>query len=458
MKITLPSHSTQSHVSVERNYFEALKQVKDFAKINGLFSFIDSASIDQIVVFDQHDDFTQTLSDLLRVPGDHIRKTECAKIIDATLYLMTSDYYAYVYPQGIEPFPYQKLISHELAHLLHLRYLNNDFTKTGPLWFYEGFASFVANQFENAIKDLSYKHKHQIIHSKTRTYYMYFPKIVKELLSKESLINILKKSSEKHFIDWVESLLDKEETTTEENMIEENENIIELDYLDKTQRDLVLILPGGGYQYTSLREGAPVASVFKKQGYHTAIYHYRNQLLRHPFLIEEGMKKVLELKKDPYVKAIIIIGFSAGGHFALHLLEKLPHEFKAGILSYPVVTTNSKYIHTSSFTSLFGRRLTKEELKEVSLEHFVPKDMPPIFLWHTMEDQVVKVENSILLMEELKKQGIPTEIHLFPHGPHGLSLADETTPFDGVKPLEYKKQYKHVAHWVNLALDFIESL
>ncbi|GEM_PF-105957 len=458
MKITLPSHSKLSSASVERHYFEALKQVKDFAKINGLPFFSDTTIVEEIVVFDKHSDYAQILSDARRIPSDHINATECATIIDSSLYLMTSEYYAFIYPQGIEPFSYQKLIAHELAHLLHLNFLNNDSTKTGPTWFYEGFASFVANQFEHAVGELSYKHITQIINSKTRTYYMYFPKVIKELITKTSLSNMLEKASSDQFVEWVESLLEKDDSTKEEQSLDIRENILEIQYIDNTKRDLVLILPGGGYQHTSPRESKPVASVFQKRGYHSAIYQYRNQLLRHPFLMEEGIKKVLELKKDPLIDQIIIIGFSAGGHFALQLLEKLPSSFKAGILCYPVVTTNSKYIHTSSFTNLFGRKLLREELKEVSLEHFVFKGMPPLFIWHTMDDQVVKVENAILLLNELRKNDVLAEIHLFPTGPHGLSLADETTPFDGENPLEFKHKYSHVSSWVNLANTFIDTL
>ena len=40
------------------------------------------------------------------------------------------------------------------------------------------------------------------------------------------------------------------------------------------QRPLVLVVPGGGYNHVSPREGDPVALQFAAAGYHTAVLHY----------------------------------------------------------------------------------------------------------------------------------------------------------------------------------------
>ena len=41
------------------------------------------------------------------------------------------------------------------------------------------------------------------------------------------------------------------------------------------QRPLVLVVPGGGYNHVSPREGDPVALQFAAAGYHTAVLTYR---------------------------------------------------------------------------------------------------------------------------------------------------------------------------------------
>ena len=48
-------------------------------------------------------------------------------------------------------------------------------------------------------------------------------------------------------------------------------------------------------------------------------------------------------------------------------------------------------------------------------------------MWHTFQDGAVPVENSLLFASALRAAGVPFELHIFPDGDHGLSLADEQT-------------------------------
>ena len=67
-----------------------------------------------------------------------------------------------------------------------------------------------------------------------------------------------------------------------------SKNFIDLKLIDNQQRDLVLVLPGGGYSRTSDREADPIANIFNNAGFHTAIYYYRENLLLYPELQKEG--------------------------------------------------------------------------------------------------------------------------------------------------------------------------
>ena len=54
---------------------------------------------------------------------------------------------------------------------------------------------------------------------------------------------------------------------------------------------------------------------------------------------------------------------------------------------------------------------------------------PPAFLWHTADDGAVPVENTFAYARALVRHGIDPEVHVFPHGRHGLGLAqDEPGP------------------------------
>jgi dipeptidyl aminopeptidase/acylaminoacyl peptidase len=61
----------------------------------------------------------------------------------------------------------------------------------------------------------------------------------------------------------------------------------------------------------------------------------------------------------------------------------------------------------------------------MSAERRVTKDTPPAFLFHTVDDQAVPVENSLLYAAALRENGVPYEMHLFEHGRHGVGLAQD---------------------------------
>ena len=96
------------------------------------------------------------------------------------------------------------------------------------------------------------------------------------------------------------------------------------------------------------------------------------------------------------------------------------------ILSYPVITSG-EFAHRGSFNNLLRDQYTEEMLEKTSLEKQVNEYVPRAFIWHTYEDTVVPVENSLLFATELRRHHIPVEFHLFERGCHGLSLANELT-------------------------------
>jgi dipeptidyl aminopeptidase/acylaminoacyl peptidase len=59
----------------------------------------------------------------------------------------------------------------------------------------------------------------------------------------------------------------------------------------------------------------------------------------------------------------------------------------------------------------------------LSNEKQVTSQTPPTFLFHTADDNVVMIENSLLFAEGLRKAKVPYELHVFEKGPHGVGLA-----------------------------------
>lgn len=235
-------------------------------------------------------------------------------------------------------------------------------------------------------------------------------------------------------------------------------NRIVLYPLDFHKRDLILILPGGAYERSSPRESMPVVDVFHAAGYHAAIYEYRNEIILYPEIIDRALAEAYALRKTRYIAKIILLGFSAGGHLALWMLEKKPRRFKAGILAYPVVSADPEIRHEGSIHNLLGGEGDKETLRILSLEKHVRPTMPPIFLWSTFDDTAVPVENSLRLLAAFRRWKVSCEAHFFPSGRHGLSLADETTPFEGEDPVAFAEQNRSVAVWKDLCLAWLKKL
>lgn len=239
------------------------------------------------------------------------------------------------------------------------------------------------------------------------------------------------------------------------------------------KRPLILICPGGGYTMTSDREAESIALQFLAMGYHAAVLRYSCAPAQYPTaLLELASCMVLIRNKAEEWQVdsekIIVQGCSAGGHLAACLGMFWNQDFIAEgiglkkekqkllrpngmLLCYPVITSG-EFAHRGSFENLLGSR--EAELSDkLSLENQVTKDTPKTFVWHTFEDQVVPVENSLLLVSALHKAGISTEFHLYPKGQHGLALANFLTAASDGSAVQ-----EECTSWVGLAHTWIEHL
>ncbi len=91
------------------------------------------------------------------------------------------------------------------------------------------------------------------------------------------------------------------------------------------------------------------------------------------------------------------------------------------ILLYPVITFTGESQHSGSRKALVGE--DKELMDYYSCHLHATLDNPPAILIHSGDDSAVPVENSILYYQALMKEGVQAEMHIYPHGGHGYSLA-----------------------------------
>lgn len=78
---------------------------------------------------------------------------------------------------------------------------------------------------------------------------------------------------------------------------------------------------------------------------------------------------------------------------------------------------------------------------------------PRTFLWHTLTDATVPVENTLLLEAALRRENISHELHLFPHGVHGLALADLET----ADPMKGRVPDRHINRWQALCAEWLKE-
>lgn len=225
--------------------------------------------------------------------------------------------------------------------------------------------------------------------------------------------------------------------------------------IDMTRRNqTVLICPGGGYGFTSDREAEPLALAFLGEGFSAFVLRYSVAPERFPTQLLEVSRAMQLIRGNAEawhvdIGHIAVLGFSAGGHLAgsLGVFWNAPFVREAlsigggenrpdrMVLCYPVITSTIGPSHRESFYNLMGEGKSEEEYTAASLERHVGVDTPPAFLWHTANDGLVPAENSLIFASALQAQHIPFELHIYPDGPHGLSLADRRTAAPGADAL-----------------------
>ena len=278
------------------------------------------------------------------------------------------------------------------------------------------------------------------------------------------------------------------------------------------KRKLILICPGGGYQFTSDREAEPIALAFNAMGHHAVVLEYHCDLQAvMPQPLRDLAQAIVYVKQhadewrvDP--EQVYVAGFSAGGHLAASLgvfwkdTELIPgyedcRELlkPAGmILGYPVIDLKStqtrldigipdgtpleeiqfgqkhpaialkdlyvvegekRYVNfeVAMNAYMFGGYATEEQLRQWSLEYHVTPDTPPAFIWHGGEDGLIYPRNSTRMASAMVEQGIPVELHIFGRGGHGLGLANEVT---GQNPWE---RVPDCEPWIGLCRTWLEG-
>ena len=236
---------------------------------------------------------------------------------------------------------------------------------------------------------------------------------------------------------------------------------------EKATGAAIVICPGGGYGGLAPHEGAGYAEWLAENGIAGIVLKYRlgSKGYRHPAMLNDAARAVRltraragEWKID--AKRVGIMGSSAGGHLASTLLthfdagkadatdpvERFSSRPDLGILCYAVISMGPN-THGGSKQNLLGNSPAPELVELLSNEKQVTKETPPCFIWHTWEDDAVKVENSLDFAAALRKAGVPFDLHIYQKGPHGIGLSIGK---NGAAPGEVHPWAKDLMVWLKV--------
>ncbi|MCO6044653.1 alpha/beta hydrolase [Aeoliella sp. ICT_H6.2] len=207
----------------------------------------------------------------------------------------------------------------------------------------------------------------------------------------------------------------------------------------------IVVCPGGGYKYLAIDStGHDIGEWLRSFGVAGIVLEYRmsGTGYMHPAPLQDAQRAIrtvrsrateLEIAPD----RIGIIGFSAGGHLAAtagtHFdsgiansddpIERMSSRPDFMALCYPVIAFGEPFTHRGSQWNLIGKEAPSELVRSLSAEKQVKPDTPPTFLFHTDEDRGVPAENSVAFYRALRRAKVPTELHIYQKGGHGVGLA-----------------------------------
>jgi acetyl esterase/lipase len=210
----------------------------------------------------------------------------------------------------------------------------------------------------------------------------------------------------------------------------------------------VIVCSGGAYRgRANTGEGIPAAKKLAEAGVSAFLLDYRV-----PDSTRMEKKELVPLMDAQqailYVRThaaqykldsskIGIMGFSAGGHLVstvgTHFTETLvsnPENISLRpdflVLVYPVISFADTLTHIGSRQNLIGPDYSADRIKKYSNELQVTDNTPPAYIVSAVDDDIVKVNNSLYFEAAMRQHKVPVEMFLYVQGGHGFGIDNET--------------------------------
>ena len=190
--------------NLKKTLVAAQKRLREFAINYDWYAHVQKPFAHQAHIYNSKVNFDH---DLLEISGMdttiELPKTYCAALENNILMCVSPELYREVYPEGDEEDSFQKLITHEMAHRLHIRILDGDEEAMGPVWFYEGFALYAADQFTRSMPDLSKDEIWKVVNEKERGDYRKYATVFRHFASVVSIHQLVEMAGKQDFLNWI---------------------------------------------------------------------------------------------------------------------------------------------------------------------------------------------------------------------------------------------------------------
>ncbi|MDE1192089.1 MAG: alpha/beta hydrolase [Arachidicoccus sp.] len=218
----------------------------------------------------------------------------------------------------------------------------------------------------------------------------------------------------------------------------------------------VIVCSGGSYGGRANNvEGIPACKKLNEAGITAFLLDYRvpnASKMEHKEIVPftDAQKAIEYVRENAKQYAINphklgIMGFSAGGHLvttvethfdttALANPKNINFRPDFVVAVYPVVSFADSLTHLQSRNNLIGPDITFDNIKKYSNELQVTAKTPPTFIVAAVDDNVVKVENSLYLEAALRQHRVPVRMFLYAKGGHGFGINNKTAIVQWTEP------------------------
>lgn len=201
----------------------------------------------------------------------------------------------------------------------------------------------------------------------------------------------------------------------------------------------VMVFPGGGYSILAIDlEGTEACDWLTSKGITCVLLKYRVPCMKTgPYrdcltALQDAQRalglvrsRATEWNIDPH--KIGVLGFSAGGHMVAALSTHFEKRLYAHVDAADTVSCRPDFA-----VALYPGHLAVPERRFAPNPDIrVTKRTPPTILIQAEDDPVDPVENSLVYHAQLRKAGVPAEIHLFAKGGHAFGLRPTSFPITG---------------------------